>query len=851
MSKRIGNIKRLLVAMGISFISMCTLGQIANAQLSGKIVHYRTANLTDKIRYELNLAESDINYKLEELSYFDGTNWVAIPDTNNNTAKITAGKETVDGEQSVESLVVEVPDTARKFRITNDKTGTPDEKIIFITSNEGAAAPTIGDTAPNIGKITNFAGDDCAENSAPVLSWAYRNTEGNYVQFEASDDVVIDRILDKEGKDRVIIQEKDKETEITAKYKLKTGSEIGGTDTDITQEEDVFYVLDRLGNALAVDISRDALVQYTLAAKDIEGSTVVLNMTLPTGATLNSIKTVEGTDLTTNKKADNTDAGIVEDYRITPNTHLVSIYTQVPVGTTYVNVEYTPSGASESITIPVELDLDLTAPEVVRRNVTIAETEQGSGVYNVTGTGEITTQQGGHMRVYKNSDSSLAIVEVTDMVSGIKRIAACTGTGNGITEAEVESGNPAEATNQAFDIQGLPTSIVQLMSLPDDATYIRVYDGIGNMLSIDLSDVDVISGNSETPGNAGLTLTLAEDAEGVVHATYQSKTVGMWKFVKAKDETEAKEKEVTSPTKTSDGDQEYRQTHANEYETIQTTANIAKYYPTTEQNDATISGAQLQGEPHYVVVDAFGNTEIANLNDILFKGNDDNHYVYKDDNGTSGGATAIAVKVHEPRRIKKITATIDGQEKTLETFEVTDTPLANDAQGAIGPVDLDRVYEIGNGATVTDVTVHHWTKENDNVTQNVVAAVAVTAADKSAMKYGANNIDVISVAKATGAEDKFVATIRYGIKRIDYSDDTVLEFYDEIPKKVEIQAPLATPETEVGANDAVDSWVRVTDALGYTYKCTVQATQDGGNITYAGTVVAEQPAQHPAQDPPP
>jgi len=51
--------------------------------------------------------------------------------------------------------------------------------------------------------------------------------------------------------------------------------------------------------------------------------------------------------------------------------------------------------------------------------------------------------------------------------------------------------------------------------------------------------------------------------------------------------------------------------------------------------------------------------------------------------------------------------------------------------------------------------------------------------------------------------------IRYGIKRIDYSDDTVLEFYDEIPKKLDIFAK--------GANDA-QLTVIVTDALGYTYE---------------------------------
>ena len=47
-----------------------------------------------------------------------------------------------------------------------------------------------------------------------------------------------------------------------------------------TPDDQYFYVLDRLGNKTAVNIN-EVDVEYTLAAKNIDGSKVVLNMTLP------------------------------------------------------------------------------------------------------------------------------------------------------------------------------------------------------------------------------------------------------------------------------------------------------------------------------------------------------------------------------------------------------------------------------------------------------------------------------------------------------------------------------------------------------------------------------------------
>ena len=431
------------------------------------------------------------------------------------------------------------------------------------------------------------------------------------------------------------------------------------------------------------------------------------------------------------------------------------------------------------ITIPVELDLDLDGPVLVKRDV--------------SGNGAITEANGGVIRAYKNADGNKAIVEVKDMVSGITRIAAATITEENEEKNVVES----EAANAAFDIQGLPTSIVQLMELPQGATHIRVHDGIGNVQEISIEDDVAEIATNEA---AGVTLGLVRVGDAV-HATYRSSKAGLEKFVKAKDAVAAIAKEVaeTGGTKESHGDKEYFQNNSVHFETIQTTAAIEANYPVTEQS-AVISGVQLQGVPEYVAVDVFGNTALKSLNNVLFNANDDEHYIYVDYQNNST-TTAIAVKVHDLRRVKKITATIGDTEKTLETFEIVNEPSTT----GTGLQDVDRVYEIEDGV-VSKVTVHHW--NDPDVTQNVVTIGdnnKVTAANRANLKYG-DNLPVIKITRVAETTDKFNAEIRYGIKRIDYSDDTVLEFYDEIPKKVEVQAPSGD-----------NAYVKITDALGYTY----------------------------------
>lgn len=480
MSNKLGSIKRFLLAAGISF---CAFGQLVNAAPAGVVKHYRTQGLDNVIRYEIELTETTAGgadqYELSAITYSD-----------DSAVTITAGSvhgevlnSSGGGKIETANVVVEVPVATEELKVKSSRTGETDQVATITLSHDD---------------------DSKLDNTGPVLKWAYKNVEGNYIQFEAEDaKVIIDRILDQNDKDRVIIQEKDKAQKVTAKYKLRDG--------DIS-----FKVLDRLGNTLVVNIENDVEVEYTLAAKNIEGTTVVLNMKLPQGATLDSIKTVDdeavpaGSGQVTyyGKKANNDDD------------ELVAIYTSVPKGTTFVYVTYTDAQSQEK-TIQVDLDLDLSSPELVMRNV--------------EGDGSI-VESGGQVRVYKNYDSTMAIVEVKDMVSGITRIASATEdtTVSEFPATETTGEEPNQVptpTNQSFDIKDLPTSVVQLIKLPSTARYIRIHDGIDNVTTIDLADVPVVYGNTAEAGDAGMELELKAEGNDV-HATYRSRKAGLKKFVK-------------------------------------------------------------------------------------------------------------------------------------------------------------------------------------------------------------------------------------------------------------------------------------------------------------------------------
>lgn len=638
--------------------------------------------------------------------------------------------------------------------------------------------------------------DFVEHNDEPTLEWAYKNeTDTKYVQFKVTDEARIGKVIDGYDKERVDIEAKDFPEILKAKYEFYDG-------------EDVFYVCDLLGNKLEINID-EIPVTYTIAAKDIDGQTVVLNMKLPEEAALIDITTVDEVNITDD--ADVEFIGKGED----SDDFLVAIYKQRSgleenniEGTTFVNVKYELDG--DTYIIPVELELDLDLPVVVKRNITDdgSVTDGNSGVY----------------RAYKNSDSTKALVEIYDVGSGISRIAACTG-------ANINSLVEGNGTNQAFDIVDLPQKLVQLINLPEGATYIKVVDGIGNIRFINLNNEneikDINNNDSITTNDAGLTINMVKDGNGqetIVTATYRDNKVGLKKFVKAKDVETALATNVTSANKISDGNVSYVIEGGDEYTPLRKTDEIDKWYKVTETT-TTLSGTQLQGTPEYYIVDAFDNVEEFNLNNILYKCD----YIYVNDDGT-GTSSAITLKVHDDRRIKKVKAVINGNPVTLELFETT-------SHGE-GPVDLSKVYDIGSGE-VESVTIYHYNGANcDSYTQNIELFPDVEQEEET---EAINNAYIrrritsddelrakhVKLREQVDPDDEELQTniydikIDYGIRRLRYSDGCLLEFHADLPTILNVYAM---------DKDGEALSVEVTDALGYTYTL----THDGEDLdTYA------------------
>lgn len=731
--------RKMLLAVGLSMLSVGVLATSVNAAptITGE---FKKTDEENYVTYQLRLKEEGEGLHINKLYYWDGTasDYLEVPADNKLAWQAN--------EANTEVLaVVKVADNVTKFKVDNDKVNVEitdeglesEERVETPAPESSEDLVVVSENPDEVAEIT-------VDNDAPDIKWKYKNVEGNYVQFCAEDATKIYRVVDEDNKDRVKIEEKDQDTELTAKYVLK-------------QEDKIFYVYDILGNKAEVNIDEIG-VTYTIAAKNTDGQKVVLNMALPDGATLTSIETVEGVNI-----ANDTRAEVAEENRVIKaekgydGDSLVAVYSQVPEGTTYVNVNYTIG--AESVTIPVALDLDLTAPVLVKRNV--------------DGDGSI-VQTEGTARAYKNADATEAIVEVEDLGSGIVKIVACTGAGTD-SDPIVES----TATNQVFDIDELPTSVLQLMELPEGATFIRVVDAIGNQYDIPLETA--VAADTD-----GITLVLSGDGTGAI-ATFRDTQAGLDKLVRAKKEVAADK--VVTPE---EGDKSYAPDAR--YKTVKSRADIERFYPVTEK-EIELNVADLQGVPEMTAVDVFGNTAEDSLNRILFH----EDYVLVDVGAGDANTTQnIAVKVSDARRIKKITATIDGVEKVLEVFEI-----GTNATGA-GPVDLDKVYEIGNGAEVTAVTVYHY---NGEVTQNIIDIT-----NETEKEHKVNPDDIEDTAKYVVIEqdaDEINVAILYGIRKIENSDGCEIEFYDDLPKEVNVY-------TKDGDGNNLAS-VIVTDGLGYTY----------------------------------
>jgi len=738
--------RKMLLAVGLSMLSVGVLATTVNAAPIVTAECKKTVNMeqadTD-VTYQLTLKEEEEGLHIENLyCSTDGINYVAVPEANKLVWQVN--------EDNTEILaVVKVSSDVVGFKVRNDNAVPDESEALEVSGAEEADGIIIDNTAPN-------------------PSWFYKNLEGNYIQFEATDATKIYRVADDDGQNRVIIDESEQDKLLTAKYELRP-------------EDETFYIYDILGNKKEVRIA-DIAITYTIAAKNADGTIVALNMRLPTGAEVTSITTVEGVDITTEE-------GIVQDTR-GGSSDLVAVYTNVPEGTTFVNVNYVLDDVE--YVLPVALDLDLTSPVLVQRDA-----ENDGGIVKSEGVA----------RAYKNSDSTKAIVEVCDFGSAITKIVACTGTGNEIVESDT--------LHQIFDVENLPTSVLQLIDLPENATYIRVYDGIGNKHDIDLASAVTVDDNT-------IPAELLLEREGDhVNAIFRDRQAGIQKLVRAKPE-DAVEKAVDED----EADISYVP-EVSIYDTLATFNDIARKYPVTEQVEE-LPIEKLQGVPEMTVVDVFGNTATQNLNDELFE----NTYIYvnvasadPDDVNTS---EYVAVKVSDARRIKKITATViedvevDGEivptevEKILEVFELGQAKL--EVPDIHGPIDLDRVYEIGDGSKVTKVTVYHY---NGDVTQNIIEL------DEDNQITPAERVDYVEIEENPDEPtDKYDVRIKYGIRKIEYSDGCVIEFFEDFPKEVSVH--------KKDKDEELLDHVIITDGLGYTY-----------DVMDPATVAAYAPAVEP------
>ena len=716
--------RKMLLSVGLSMLSVGLFANVVNAapEITGQ---FKKEVENSKTIYQIRVRDTEADIT----KFYADTTEITGDD-------IMVHKRDIDGYHLV---VLKVDSNVSSIKVENDKLA-PDTESATLDSTALANIPT--------------------DSTGPVITWMYKNEEGRYIQFEADDSAVIYRVVgivdignsEEVEVERIKVKEKDASNKLIATYKLNPNDK-------------KFKVYDVFGNSSEVVNIDTIATKYTIAAKNTDGTKVVLNMTLPTGAILNKIETVDGVNLMNNENVLAIEKGDLGD-------KLVAIYKQDAnqhnmEGTTFVNITYTLNDVEN--TFPVLLDLDLKAPVSVYRNI------EG------TGDGAI-TENGGVARLYKNAQTDKAIIEVKDILSGITKIVTCTGTGTNIQESVLE--------DEAFEIPYLPTSVVQMVKLPAGATYVRVYDGIGNKYDIPVSGTGGLA--YEIGNTMPVELEIEKTAEGAT-MTLRDREAGLKKVVRAK-EVDAVQKEVVI----ADGDKSYVPQDG-EYGTLLTREEINTYYPVTEQTK-NLTEAQLQGQPEFTAVDVFNNTTEFNLNDILFN----KDYVIKDLNGNDqASTTSIAVKVQDIRRVKKITAEVDGVEKILEVFE-----LGTNATGD-GPCEVTRVYDIGNNVNVTKVTVYHY--NDDTITQNVLSGSDIETMDKTV--DNTSNVRIDEYPDSSGEYDVWV---RYGIKKINYSDGREIEFFEELPTLVNVPMTIEGVD-ELSQPVTISDEAIITDAFGRTY----------------------------------
>ena len=366
--------RKMLLAMGLSLLSVGTITQVANAEVAGTVDLKRTANLdTGKIRYQLTLNEDE--YNLDGI--YDATGATRIDPI---AGKINAKTGTV---------VIEVADSTESVMIKNtnpNPTEGTDTKVITLTTE-------------------NVDNDGPTFDAKTMIK--YNTEEGSYIQAKFTDaKTKIYKIVDKNGHDRVVLKEKEQDKTVTLKYVL------------LDENDTSFKIYDILGNYTTINLS-DAKIETTFNAKSIDGSKIALDVTTQyiDGANtynLTGIMTPAGQEITVQ------DA----DKDIYPETGTL------PQGITKLVLTYTNANdTSDTKTVEIPIALDKTAPVAIKYQ----KESDGNGTQTVTKSTASTAQS----RAYINSATGKGIVEVKDIQSGISKIVTLTGSGAYTEEATV------------------------------------------------------------------------------------------------------------------------------------------------------------------------------------------------------------------------------------------------------------------------------------------------------------------------------------------------------------------------------------------------------------------------------
>ena len=588
--------RKMLLAMGLSLLSIGTLSQVANAELVGNVQFKKTGgeNLTEgTYRYQIELTESNTDRKLAGI--YDST----------GTVPVTLHYGTVAGKQTA-TVVIEVPTATTQVMIKNDNAtpGEDDTKLITLST----------DNVDNVGPE--------ADEKTFIK---YNTEEGKYLQVRLTDDTKIYRIEDEDGHDRVLLKEKEQDKDVTVKYVLQ--------DDELVDDDVKFIVYDILGNPSEIKLA-DAKVQALFNARNLEGTRIAIDVTREFTETVVTDNTDPENPVTTQVPYALTGVQTGAGQEITLQGADNDIYVDLPQGTTKLILTYTnPNDANDTKTVILPLILDKTGPDPVAYSttaITDGEDPQGNDItaYTVT-----VAESGGRARAYFNKDKGKGIVEVKDIQSGISKIVTLTGT----------TGNYEEET-VVFTATDLSTTVLWLFNVTQDTTAVRVYDGVGCYVDIELTTDD-------NTGEGTTVATIRKEEDGTYTLIAQDTQAGLGYIERDGEESSlANFKSSVGfilPEKTPrNADQKYY--HGGHYEDgVHVAGTEDKIYTqyTLEKFQMTIDD---QGKPIIHIYDALGNESLVDFDQFAFIC----HYA------TYNEEDSLSISVTESRGIWKIVTTI-------------------------------------------------------------------------------------------------------------------------------------------------------------------------------------------------